>query len=250
MSNEVFAQLRAQNRLLKLCLLAVALLAGSALLMGAVSSRGKAEFAEISVQRINIVGKDGALAMVLAGRGLLPGPIIGGKETESERGEKPGMVFFNTVGDEVGGLIYDGALDADGRASGGVHLSMDRFGGDQQLALHHYDLKGSMETGLSVFDRGLASDYEPLYKQFKDLPQGPERQALTEKWKEAGGQQVQRLFVGRTLSNSSAVVLADGEGRPKIIMMVETDGTPSLQFLDNEGEVLQSFPEATAASGG
>jgi len=83
------------------------------------------------------------------------------------------MPFFNEEGDEAGGLIYAGKAGKagkEGKGSGGVHLSMDRYGGDQQLALHHYESSGRMETGLSIHDRGLEKEYGPLYEAFSKLP--------------------------------------------------------------------------------
>lgn len=244
MSDEVLAQLRAQNRLLKLCLAATAVVAGAVALTGASDRKGNAEFTEITVERINVVNADGSRALVLANGERLPAPVINGHEVESDRGRKPGMLFYNDEGDEVGGLIYAGKSGEDGHGSGGVHLSMDRYGGDQQLALYHHEHGGHMETGLSIYDRGLEKEYGPLYEALSRLPPGPEREALAAKWREAGGQQTQRLFVGRTPGDFSALVLADKQGRPRIMMLVSPDGAPSLQFLGEDGEVLQSLPAA------
>jgi hypothetical protein len=243
----LFHQLRTQNRLLKLVLGGVLTVGGALALMGARTPPSRATFDEINVARINIVGADGGRSMVIAARGLLPEPVVDGKEIKSGRGPMPGMLFYNGVGDEVGGLIYDGKLDAKGKPSAGVHLSMDRFGGDQQLAVHHYEVNGHMETGLSVYDRGLHQDYDALYQQYQAAPAGPEKQALRQKWKDAGGEQTQRLFVGRTRGDSSALILADAAGRPRIMMTVSPGGEPALAFMDDKGNVIQSLPQAATA---
>ena len=245
-ADPVINTLRRQNRQLKLLTAAVLASAGAVLLMGASSNR-VASFDEMNVSRINVLNADGSRAMVLAARGRLPGPVINGSEKASERGDKPGLVFYNADGDEVGGLIFDGKLDGKGKPLGGVHLSMDRFGGDQQVSLHQHEGGGSMETGLSVYDRGLERDYGALYDQFVDMPDGPQRTALVNKWKEAGGQQRQRLFVGRTRGDSSALVLADKQGRPRIMLTVSPKGEPALEILDESGEVIDSLPRAVDA---
>src|SRR6478609_9315429 len=65
------------------------------------------KFKEIDVERINIVEKTGKLRMVISnGERQHPG-IVDGK-TLPKRYREPGMIFFNTDGDECGGLIYDG----------------------------------------------------------------------------------------------------------------------------------------------
>ncbi|MET0328528.1 MAG: hypothetical protein ABW163_07145 [Luteimonas sp.] len=250
MSSEVIHQLRRQNRLLRMALVAVCLCGGGLVLAGAASTAQKARFTEIDVERINVRNPDGTRAMVLAGRGRLPGPVIAGKEEARDGEDRPGMAFYNAEGDEVGGLIYDGRLGADGTPRGGVHFSMDRYGGDQQVALHQYELgNGLMETGLSVYDRGLVKEYGPLFEAYNAAAPGPAKDALREQWKAAGGQQTQRLFVGRTRGDSSAVVLADGEGRPRIMMLVTPDGAPTLQFMSEDGDVIEQFPSSRESGG-
>lgn len=241
------AELRRQNRLLKTGLaLAIATLAGFGL-MGAKPADGNARFDQIDVRRINLVNADGRTALMLASHGRIPDETtIGGRTVTSDRRDVAGLIFFGSNGDEVGGLIYDAKPGEDGKPHAGVHLSMDRYGGDQQLALHHYEGRGSMETGLSVYDRGLEKDYGPLWEEYLKTPDGPEKDALRQRWKDAGGQQTTRLFVGRTRGQSPAVILADPKGRPRLMMLVTPDGQPSLQFLDEHGEVLQSLPQQQA----
>lgn len=244
MNLPLVSELRRQNRLLKAGLtVAVATLAGLGLL-GAKSPEGNARFDQIDVRRINLVNADGRTALMLASHGRIPDETtIGGRTVTSDRREVAGMIFFGSNGDEVGGLIYDAKPGADGKPHAGVHLSMDRYGGDQQLALHHYEGRGSMETGLSIYDRGLEKDYGPIWEEYLKTPDGPEKDALRQRWKEAGGQQITRLFVGRTRGQSPAVILADDQGRPRLMMLVTPDGQPSLQFIDEHGEVLQSLPQ-------
>lgn len=216
MSTDVIRHLRRQNRLLRLTIAALCICAAGIVLTVAASDAQKARFAELDVERINVRNPDGSRAMVIAGRGRLPGPVIDGREQARSGDDRPGMAFYNAVGDEVGGLIYDGRLGPDGTPRGGVHLSMDRYGGDQQLALHQYEGNGRMETGLTVFDRGLVKDYGPLWEAYQQAAPGPDKDALRARWKQAGGQQTKRLFIGKTVGESSAVVLADAGGRPRI----------------------------------
>ena len=127
---------------------------------------------------------------------------------------------------------------------------MDRFGGDQQLALRHSENRGYSESGLEFYDRGLYNDYAELYDAWNTEPAGPKKDQLFAKWKEAGGQQTRRLFLGKTRGKSSALILADAAGKPRIMMLVAPDGAPTLSFLDEAGKVLQSFPTQNDASHG
>ena len=244
MSQELIAQLQQQNRLLK----RIVALSGVGLAVlctvAATPKESKVKFGEIDVERINIVNDDGSPAIVIANRQRLPPPVINGKPVKSGRGEAPGFLFYNATGDESGGFVFDGKLDDNGKPRAGMHFSMDRFGGDQQLALAHYENDGAMETGLTVMDRGLEKEYGPLFEAYNKAPEGPEKKALYAKWQEAGGAQTKRVFVGRTRGKSSAVILADAKGHPKIMMMVTPEGKPLLQFLDDAGKVIQTLPEA------
>ena len=244
MTAEIITELRRQNRLLKAGFgLALAGITG-ALLMGAKEPANTAKFDQIDVRRINIVNADGSHAMVLASQGRLPSVIVDGQSKPGSRDRMPGMIFYGSNGDEIGGLIYDARMGANGKPEEGVHLSMDRYGGDQQLALHHYESGGFMDTGLSVYDRGLEKDYGPIYEEYRNAPPGPEKDALLRRWQEAGGQQTTRLFVGRTKGKSSAVIMADDKGRPRIMMLVSPEGEPSLEFMDENGDVIQSLPQS------
>ncbi len=66
----------------------------------------------LSVERLNIVDSAGHPLLVLANGALLPGAMFHGKEYPQSyvgRGRSAGMIFYNAAGDEVGGLIYEGA---------------------------------------------------------------------------------------------------------------------------------------------
>lgn len=244
MSAELIEQLQHQNMLLKRGLLGCGLAVALVCTMGAVSKDTKAKFTEIDVERINILDANGTQAIVLSNRARLPQPVMDGKTVPSNR-NMPGMIFYNASGDELGGLIFDGKLDANGKPQGGMHLSMDRFGGDQQMALRHYENNGFMDTGLEVMDRGLQKEYGPLYDAWQAAPAGAEKDALRQRWVDAGGKQTTRMFIGKTKGKSSAVILADAKGMPRIMMTVTPEGKPNLMFLDDKGGVIQSLPEAT-----
>lgn len=238
MSQDLVLSLQRQNRLLKAGL---ALGATLGLLVAAKPARTR--FAELDVERLNIVSAEGRNELVIANHGRLPGVVVDGKSHPDHRA-MPGLIFYNQAGDECGGLVWKGNLGKDGKPESGMHLSMDRFGGDQQLALGHYEEGGGMNTGLNIYDRGLNKDYAPLFDAWQKAPEGPEKEQLKAKWIAAGGRQTPRLFAGRTGGDSSAVILADKQGHPRIMMLVEPNGTPSLRFFNEKGEVVQRFPEA------
>jgi hypothetical protein len=241
--SQLVTELKRQNRWLKAGLA----LAGGALavvlLAGAGIDGSHARFAEIDVERINVVAANGQREIVIANRQRLPDPVIEGKTFKGKRGQVPGLIFYNAVGDENGGLVFDDKLDEQGRPAADMQLSMDRFGGDQQVALSHSESDGTMESGLKVYDSGPGKEWIPLVTAYEQAPDGAEKQALQQKLRDYRGREVNRVFVGKTRAKSSAVVLADATGRPRIRMEVTQDGNPSLEFLDDSGKVTQHFPQ-------
>jgi len=230
------ANLKTQNRLLK-----VGIAVGALLFIFVAADKATSRFKEIDVERINVVSPEGRREMVISNRKLLPKAVIDGKEAGEDR-NMPGMLFYNDVGDECGGLIFNGKLDAKGKPDSGMHFSMDRFGGDQQLALGHYEDNGFMETGLNIYDRGLHKDYAPLFEALEKAGSKEEKGEIMRKLEAAGGMQVPRLFAGKTRDKASAVVLADAKGLPRIMMLVTPAGEAQMMFFNEAGEVVYSLP--------
>src|ERR1700682_115890 len=79
----------------------------------------KQKFDEITVERLNVVEKNGQLVAVIASTDRMPDPIVGGKSFKTER--PPGMIFYKGVGGECGGLVFGAVTGENARAG-------DKFG--------------------------------------------------------------------------------------------------------------------------
>ena len=178
-------------------------------LTGAKSDR-KQSFDEIQVHRIDVVEPDGTLRMVISDRDRLPGVIVKGKEQPKSDRPGAGMLFYNDEASEDGGLVFGGHRNEKGEVvDSGASLSFDKYGEAGQIVqLAGVDDKDARFAGLAV------SDYT-----------GPNRS--------------RRIWVGRTADGIAAVSLMDPAGRKRIVMQVGADGTPSLTFLDDKGQVIE-----------
>ena len=81
---------------------------------------------EINAERINIVDPDGTPRLSLFNGENIPPAIIDGLDIASghRQGENwAGMMFFNTQGDECGGLIFNG--DEDDEGNRGLEIRID-----------------------------------------------------------------------------------------------------------------------------
>jgi hypothetical protein len=54
----------------------------------------------------------------------------------------------------------------------------------------------------------------------------------------------QRVYVGRDVSKAALVNLSDRNGKTRLRLMVDSLGTPSLEFLDASGAVTSRLPSA------
>ena len=206
----------------------------------------KSKFTELDVERINIVGKDGALKMVISNSERQHPGVIDGKTYRRIR--PAGILFFNEKGDECGGLAFKGDQKG-GSADAGALLAFDRFRQDQTVSISYSEDNGQYDSALLVWDRPDTS-LAPVIEKLRDIekmPDGPEKtQAMQDVRKMPGAWDggAQRAFVGRTKEGSAALTLSDPQGRPRLLLAVDAHGVPKLEFLDEKGAVVQRLPAA------
>src|SRR6266436_8974364 len=208
----------------------------------------KQKIDEITVERLNVVEKNGQLVAVIANSDRMPDPTVGGKTFKTER--PPGMIFYNGIGDECGGLVFGAATGENARAgdkygaNGG--FTLDQYKQSQAIGLIYNDHSGSREVGLKVWDRPETSQSEFIEKGgvISKMPEGPEKQAARKSLRESGFSPT-RVFVGKSKEREAKVTLYDAKGNARINMIVDAAGLPRLDFLDEKGKVTYSLPGAT-----
>ena len=93
------------------------------------------KFEEIDVERINIVEKDGQLKMVISNKARQHPGIVNGKVIKRDYPRPPGLIFFNQLGDEMGGLVYG----ENGPKGHFGSLTWDKVKGDQTIGFRHME---------------------------------------------------------------------------------------------------------------
>jgi hypothetical protein len=216
-----------------------------ALNWGQAESKPKvATFDTINAKRINIVEPDGKYRLVIANTEHYPGNFMKGKEYERPGGHRSGgLLFFNDEGDEVGGLSFGSHTSANGySASSG--LLFDQYRQDQTVGIIYRDHNGHRVAGLQVWDR---PDYsiQPLMEMNDRAAKAKtekQRKAIRKKMlayaKAHGGVGAKRMFVGKQ-SEDAIVRLADKEGHPRLVLKVDSQGRPTIEFLDKHGNVVR-----------
>ena len=215
----------------------------SVFLFSAATSQDTAQaFKEIDVERINIVESDGRLRMVISNQARQHPGIVDGKVIERSAPRPPGMIFFNHLGDEMGGLIFG----ENGETGHFGSLTFDKVRGDQTIGFRHLEGdNGRYSTGLEMWQ-------QPDISVHKLIEQLDAAQAKTDPAERAAAMQElidrdqltsRRLFLGKGRDDVSMLALFDIKGRARMRMRVAADGTARLEFLDSEGQVVHSIPE-------
>lgn len=240
-------KIQKQLRILKGYSLISSLLLAALIFMAVKQLSSKATFKEIDVERINIIEEDGKLRLAISNRELSPGPIIGGLYMKTREGQRPGMIFFNDKGDECGGMTW-GSREEDGQVRANAGLMFDQYNQDQIVGITYSQRDASRTAGLRVWNRPLTplADFARELSNIESMPDGPEKTEALKKLQkqavESGLAGISRVFVGRGPENQAMVSLSDTKGKPRILMSVDGDDVPSLQFLDENGEVVYRFP--------
>jgi hypothetical protein len=242
MDLDVHRQIR--NLKLSVCALTVvcSLLAFSAF----TPNETRPRFEEIDVERINIVESDGRLRMVLSNQARQHPGIVNGKIIPRENPRPPGILFFNHLGDEMGGLIFG----ANGEIGHFGSLTFDKVRNDQTIGFRHLEGdNGRYSTGIEMWQQpDLPADVVAAkYAAASSITDEKARRAAIESLRQNNELTTNRLFLGKARDNSVLLQMADIRGRTRITVQVAPDGTPKLEFLGEDGELLYSLPPASAA---
>jgi hypothetical protein len=206
---------------------------------------------ELTVERLNVAEKNGQLVAVIANTDRMPDPTVGGKTFKTER--PPGMIFYNGIGDECGGLVFGAATGENTRAGdkfgayGG--FTFDQYKQSQAIGLIYNDHSGTREVGLKVWDRPETSQAEFIERGdvIRKMPEGPDKEAARKSLRESGSSPA-RIFIGKNKEREAKVTLYDAKGNARINMTVDAAGVPRLDFLDESGKVTYSLPGNTKGS--
>jgi hypothetical protein len=243
-------KLQRDVRMLKAYAFVVTLLLVVLVFAGFSQANQKNKFAEIDVERINIVEKDGKLKMVISNSERQHPGVIDGRTLSRTR--PAGMLFFNEKGDECGGLSFNGN-EKDGKASAGGLLAFDRFRQDQTVAIQYGENNGVYSAGLRVWDwdrpdTSLGEVVDKL-QAIQKMPDGAAKTEAMQKLRETSAVgAAQRVFVGKTRDKAAALTLSDAQGRTRAQLIVDAQGAARLEFLDEKGAVVQSIPASEKKS--
>jgi hypothetical protein len=221
----------------------VTTIAAGAFLLGAVHEAKSASFDTITLHRINIVDREGKLAMVITNHDNAPDAIINGKHVKrSGSGDDNEIVFYNELGNEQGALAWNGRVEKDGTYHSASLLSYDSVKTDQLLQLYDSNDNGRQTASMTGWNEPdqTTAEYEAFSQEWRAAKNDAQKRAVHAKYP---NQRIRERFFFGNDGTQSKVVLHDGQGKPRINMFVTDDGQAKLQFLDADGKVTYQLPQ-------
>lgn len=116
----------------------------------------------------------------------------------------------------------------------------------RRLLTFHGSDEGKHYAGLYAWDRSYGSiDLVPrIQQEFTHARTAAQRRSVRQKYRKLGFFGYSRFFAGYDIDDTSQVALADGRGRTWIKLYVTKDGHAQLQFLDEQGRVVDAYTRA------
>jgi len=198
---------------------------------------------EITVERINVVDKDGTLRVVISNKDRMhPGVIDGATMIRSR--PVAGLIFFNDEGDEVGGLTFSGRTVNGERRAGGT-IMFDQYKQDQTIGFRYQEGGGQRSAALEVWDRSERSlgDLIKRLNEVNAISDVAKRDAALQAARAEAPPAPRRVFVGKNNDRAAAISLADANGKARLNLTVDATGNPRIEFLDEQGKIVQRIPQ-------
>lgn len=241
-------RIRSQLRFLTIYSAVITLVFAATVYCGFIRSVGGAskvkEFDRISVHRIDVVEPDGTPRLFISDRAEFPGDFFHGRELQRrDRKDSAGMLFINDEGTEDGGLIY-GGVKSNGKPSSFSHLSFDQYDQDQTVTIGTALQDGQRTAGIALNDvplQAMTPDLIEEGERIKNMPHGPARGEAWAALQKKFPISMERASLLRQADGAVGLTLKDKEGRKRLVLSVGADGKPSIELLDEHGQVQRNI---------
>jgi hypothetical protein len=146
----------------------------------------------------------------------------------------------------MGGLIF-GANGGNGHFGS---LTFDKVRNDQAIGFRYFESdNGTYQSGLEMWQQpNIPADVMMAkYETANKIADETKRKAALQELIDNGQLTTNRLFLGKRRDDALILSMADIKGNTRIRLKVAPDGTPTLEFLDEAGQVTYALPEVGKA---
>ena len=163
---------------------------------------------ELELSRIDLKNKSGNNRVVISNEDKMPPPIINGKKYE-RRVQPAGLLLYDKNGNERGGIAVSENEETNLNVIAFDYQNADAIG----LFAQDNKQDNYFKAGLSIND--------------KDLSGKP-------------GYNTNRINL-ETENGNASLVIKDAQEIPRIVLSVDSTGTPSIEMFDENGERTSSL---------
>jgi len=203
-------------------------------------------FKELKAERLSIVGQDSNLYISISNpENQALATTHGIPHNPDSKRDLPGIIFFNRVGDEVGGIYYDGT---DEESFAGV--TFDQQKNDQIMAImkDEYLEDGEWKRWYGMFfrERSDSIRVEKLFDEFlaktSHLSDDDKKEEYL-KFKRFLDSEINvyRMFLGHEEDKNTGLFIYDSEGKERIKIYVDGEDKTHFEILDKEGNKQEAL---------
>ena len=196
---------------------------------------------QITARQLRIVDANGTLRVLVTGKPL-PNGVMDGKTFAHREGPPvAGLLFFNDVGDEQGGLVFTGHPVPGGHEQGGG-LTFDAWKQDQAIQIIHDESDGQIETGVNGHDRPSMPmpDVERLDSDYAHATTAAQKAKILQESEVVKASNSSRFWLG-IRNGQASLDLKDAHGRSRLRLSVDADGTTHIARISTTGKVLREL---------
>ena len=198
----------------------------------------------LRAERVDIVEPDGMLRMSLYSSKHNPPLLMDGKDLlpgHRDGDGASGIRFYNSEGDECGGMGFSSRKTEDGGYTSTLHMAYDQYKNDQVVHVSLHEKNGERRYGYHIVDRPDEHLSETIkIRDAQRAASGDEERKEIEKGYRA--KNPHRMFVGKETDGTVAARINDSKGRERIRMTLSPQGEPEIAILDENGNVVASLP--------
>ena len=203
---------------------------------------------QLNAECVNIVEPDGTLRLslynsqnmapiMMDGANLLPG--------HREGQGIAGIMFYNSEGDECGGLGMSCHRNADGSYHSSISMTFDQYKQDQVVQVSVSEKNGQRSYGYTIYDRPNKHISENL-KVRKTLENPHVSQDEKERVAQAyAAENAVRMRLGKGADGSVSVQINDSAGRLRVEIALPADGAARIVLYDKDGKAYKTLTAAT-----
>jgi hypothetical protein len=197
----------------------------------------------IRTERLDITEADGTLKLALFNSQSVAPLMMDGEDImpghRSGTGTA-GIIFYNTEGDECGGLSLSSSKQDDGSYRSSLSMTFDQYKQDQVVQMFLQEENKNRQYGFRIFDRPEWNIRETvkMVKEIEATDDDEEKERIIDGIRKYSAV---RMQMGKFLDNSVGIRINGKDGKERIRAYVDEKDNPHLELLDAEGNVVSKL---------